>query len=334
MEKLIGITMGCPVGIGPEIIIRFHQRGCAFDGFQPVVLGDKGVLKRSRDELGAGIEVAAWRPGNPVKEGAVNVFSLSELGRGLCWGKPDQLTGGAMARYIESAVDLLKDDILAAMVTCPITKLALNEAGYNYPGHTEMLAALCGTDSFVMMMAGSRLRVTLASIHVGLNRVVSALDPAKIEKLIIMTGRALQVDFGIENPRLAVAALNPHAGEGGMFGDEEDRLIRPAIDKAIAGGWQVEGPFPPDTIFYRASQGQFDGVVCMYHDQGLIPFKLLHFEDGVNVTLGLPIVRTSVDHGTAYDIAGLGKASSASLEAAFSLATDIVLNRKRFAEKA
>jgi 4-hydroxythreonine-4-phosphate dehydrogenase len=219
------------------------------------------------------------------------------------------------------------------MVTCPITKSALHLAGYNYPGHTEMLAVLSGGRDYAMMLAGERLRVTLVTIHVGLAEVVKLLTEDKIFALIELTAGALHRDFGIENPRLAVAGLNPHAGEGGMFGDQEDRLISPAIGRGRANGWQVDGPFPPDTVFNRAVAGHYDAVVCMYHDQGLIPFKLLHFADGVNVTLGLPIVRTSVDHGTAYDIAGQGRAAAGSLIAAFALAGKIVANRYLIAER-
>ena len=333
MSRLLGITMGCPVGIGPEIIIRFYQQITDSRAYTPVVLGDPEVLRRCVDELAAGIDVVRWQPGEPVRDRAINVLPLSDLGRDLQWGHPTVETGKAMALYIEEAVRLIKAGTLAGMVTCPITKSALNLAGYQYPGHTEMLAALCGSDDYVMMMAGDRLRVTLVTIHVGLAQVFELLTEGKIVRLIDITARSLRDDFGLAEPRLAVAGFNPHASEDGMFGDEEERLIVPALAKARAAGWQVDGPFPPDTVFNRAAAGQYDAVVCMYHDQGLIPFKLLHFEDGVNVTLGLPIVRTSVDHGTAYDIAGQGKASAASLLAAFDLAGKIASNRYRFAEK-
>lgn len=325
---ILGITMGCPVGIGPEIILRFHRAQGGAAAFAPVVLGDPGVLGRCRDELGLPLEVVNWQPGEVPKPGAVNVLPLSDLGRHLQWGKPDAATGRAMGSYIETAVRLIGSGGLAGMVTCPITKSALNLGGYPYPGHTEMLADLCGGDDFAMMLAGGKLRVTLVTIHVGLGQVPGLLTAEKVARLIEITGQALRRDFGIKQPRLAVAALNPHAGEGGMFGDEEPRIIEPGMALAAAAGWQSEGPFPPDTVFHKAVAGRFDAVVCMYHDQGLIPFKLLHFEDGVNVTLGLPIVRTSVDHGTAYDIAGRGVASPASLAAAFRLAGEIVVNRQ------
>lgn len=331
--EILGITMGCPVGIGPEIILRFHQQHGETASFAPLVLGDPGVLVRCRDELGLALEIVNWQPGEPLKPGAVNVLPLSDLGNTLQWGQPDAATGRAMGVYIETAVRLIGAGVIAGMVTCPITKAALNLGGYPYPGHTEMLADLCGGD-FAMMLAGGRLRVTLVTIHVGLAQVSGLLSAEKVARLIEITGLALRRDFGINHPRLAVAALNPHAGEGGMFGDEERRLIEPGISLAAAAGWRAEGPFPPDTVFHKAAAGRFDAVICMYHDQGLIPFKLLHFEDGVNVTLGLPIVRTSVDHGTAYDIAGRGVASPASLVAAFRLAGEIVVNRRRLAEKA
>jgi len=215
-----------------------------------------------------------------------------------------------------------------AMVTGPIAKSALHAAGYPFPGHTEMLASLCRTTDYAMMMAGDRLRVSLVTIHTPLAEVAAMLDQQGVFRLIRLTHHALVRDFGISRPRIAVAGFNPHAGEGGLFGDEEGRKISPAVSRAIAAGWQVAGPLPPDTVFYRALSGEFDAVVCMYHDQGLIPFKLIHFVDGVNVTLGLPIVRTSVDHGTAYDIAGKGLANPASLGAACRLAALMVANRR------
>lgn len=333
MSNLLGITMGCPVGIGPEIILRFYQQNHGFKAYHPVVIGDLAVLKRCAAELAVELDIVDWQPGEPVQDRALHVLSLSDLGQDLKWGEPGIATGRAMGQYIEAAVRLIGEGVLAGMVTCPITKSALNLGGYQYPGHTEMLAGLCGSDDYAMMMAGKRLRVTLVTIHVGLAQVAGLLSQEKIVHLIDITARGLRDDFGIATPRLAVAGLNPHGGEGGMFGNEDERLIAPAVAQARENGWQVDGVFPPDTVFNRAVAGQYDAVVCMYHDQGLIPFKLLHFEDGVNVTLGLPIVRTSVDHGTAYDIAGQGKASAASLQAAFALAGEIAFNRKRFAEK-
>jgi 4-hydroxythreonine-4-phosphate dehydrogenase len=329
-NRLIGITMGCPVGIGPEIIVRFLAAAGDQGEYRPVVLGDAGVLARAAKELGIELPVREWRPGQEPETGCMSVLPVSRLDAGeLIWGRPNQQTGRAMASYIEEAVHLQQADVLAAMVTCPIGKKTLQEAGYSYPGHTEMLAALCGAGEYAMMMAGNRLRVTLVTIHLPLAAVPAMVTRERVLRLIALTSRSLREDFGIEIPRLAVAGLNPHAGEDGLFGDEEQRVIAPAVIAARELGWQAVGPLPPDTVFHQAAAGRYDAVVCMYHDQGLIPFKLLHFEDGVNVTLGLPIVRTSVDHGTAYDIAGRGLANPASLAAAFRLAALIASNRQR-----
>ena len=333
-ETLIGISMGCPVGIGPEIILKFLSAFDAEGGPRPIVIGDLGVMARMAERLGLGGEVRAWRPGDPCPAGPVWVWQpygdeLSLPPQELAWGRPTRATGLAMAACVEAAARLTLSGGLAAMVTCPITKAALRAAGYAYPGHTEMLAAWCGSNDYAMMMAGASLKVTLVTIHQALATVPGSLSEEAIARLIAITWRSLREDFGVVRPRLAVAGLNPHAGEGGLFGDEEERLLAPAISQARSKGWLVEGPLAPDTVFAKAAGGQFDAVVCMYHDQGLIPFKLLHFEDGVNVTLGLPIVRTSVDHGTAYDIAGQGRANPASLRAAFLLAAEIALRRRR-----
>jgi len=305
----IAITMGCPVGIGPEIILRFLGQEGSLAGPSPVVFGDTGVLRRCAEELGLAVTLAEWRPGISLRPGAINVHSLSALPPGLCWGRPTAETGRAMGRYIEEAVRLARAGEIAALVTCPIAKTALKAGGYAYPGHTEMLAQLCRAPDYAMMMAGSRLRVTLVTIHQPLASVPASISTAAVLRMIRITGEALRHDFALSDPRLAVAGLNPHAGEDGLFGDEEGRVIAPAVAAARGLGWRVEGPFPPDTIFHRAAQGHYDAVVAMYHDQGLIPFKLLHFSDGVNVTLS-------------------GLASPASLAAAFSLAGEIAANRK------
>lgn len=326
-KNIIGITMGCPVGIGPEIILRFFAGMSASCRKQYVVLGDRNVLTRCADTLKVRADVVSWLPGQEVEAGKINVMELSGLPVSLNWGQPNVQTGKAMAGYIETAVTLLQRGHLGAMVTCPITKSGLQAAGYAFPGHTEMLASLCGASSYGMLMAGERLRVSLVTIHCRLAEVPAALSQEEICRTLLLTACTLRDDFGINTPRLAVAALNPHAGEDGMFGGEEREVIAPAIESVKKQGFDITGPLPPDTVFYRAAAGQFDGVVCMYHDQGLIPFKLLHFRDGVNVTMGLPIIRTSVDHGTAYDIAGKGLADPSSLEAACKLALRIKENR-------
>ncbi|MEJ2200304.1 MAG: 4-hydroxythreonine-4-phosphate dehydrogenase PdxA [Desulfuromonadaceae bacterium] len=225
-----------------------------------------------------------------------------------------------MVRYIEWACDQCRNDQAAAMVTAPINKAAIHAAGYEFPGHTELLAQRCGVEKVVMMLAGSKLKVCLVTTHLALAEVPQALSQREILSTIRITDRALRRFFGLRQPRLAVLALNPHAGEQGLFGDEEQHLIGPAIALAQQEGIAASGPHSADTLFHFAVGGGFDAVICMYHDQGLIPLKLLHFDDGVNVTLGLPIIRTSVDHGTAYDLAGSGRASAASLAAAVQMA--------------
>ena len=325
----IAITMGCPVGIGPEIILKFFTQAGIFTQYSPVVIGDLGVLQRCAAELGIDAEFLSWQPGIPIQTGQIPVLELSRFNAGeLNWGQPTITTGQAMVSYIEKAVSLIREKTFSAMVTCPISKTSLSRAGYTFPGHTEMLAALTESKNYVMMMAGSKLRVTLATIHCPVSEVPARLNQEAIKTLIQTTDMALRQDFGISAPKIGVAALNPHAGEAGLFGHEEEDIILPAIKKMQTVGIQVTGPFPPDTIFFKAAEGMYDAVICMYHDQGLIPFKLLHFKDGVNVTLGLPIVRTSVDHGTAYDIAGRGLADPASLAAAVDLAALIARNRE------
>jgi 4-hydroxythreonine-4-phosphate dehydrogenase len=329
---VIGITMGCPVGVGPEIILRLAAAGVErAPAYRLVVVGDINVLENCSRELVIPVDIRPWHSDLPaVEPGILPVLPVSCLDPvRLAWGRPDATTGQAMAGYIQEAGRLVRAGTLSAMVTCPIAKSALHAAGFSFPGHTEMLASLCQTTDYAMMMAGDRLRVSLVTIHTPLAGVAAMLDQQEVFRVIRLTRHSLARDFGISRPRIAVAGFNPHAGEGGLFGDEEGREISPAVARAVAAGWQVTGPLPPDTVFNRAVAGEFDAVVCMYHDQGLIPFKLIHFVDGVNVTMGLPIVRTSVDHGTAYDIAGKGLANPASLGAACRLAATIVANRSR-----
>lgn len=322
-RPLIGITMGDPVGIGPEIIVKAFQEHALHERCRPLVVGDADWLTAVNHQLGNPLRIHCIS--SPVSGrfewGGMDVLPVSQLDISrISWGNPTIETGRAMIGYIKKAVDLSVSGEVAAMVTAPINKKAMEQAGFGFPGHTELLAERTGTRRVVMMLAGSRLRVVLATIHIALSEVPDRLSIGGIVETITITARALRERFGMPAPRLAVAGLNPHAGEAGMFGDEETRLIAPAISQARNSGFDVTGPFPPDTVFYHAAAGRYDAVVCMYHDQGLIPFKLLHFEDGVNTTLGLPIIRTSVDHGTAYDIAGTGQADARSLTAAIDMA--------------
>lgn len=323
MKPLL-LTMGDPTGIGPELIIKALLAG-AFDQTQPLeVVGDAGVLQRAAGIFGVNAtpdQQTSDRCELHCGERSLQVISVSQLTADrLQYGQPDTTCGRAMADYVEYAVGRCLAGSAAGLVTCPINKAAINAAGVQFPGHTELLAERCGVDQVVMMLAGAKLKVCLVTTHLAYRDVPQALTTAKILETIRITDKAFRQQFGLEKPKLAVLSLNPHSGEKGLFGDEEARLIVPAIEQAQAEGIAADGPHSADTLFHFAVKGSHDAVICMYHDQGLIPLKLLHFEDGVNVTLGLPIVRTSVDHGTAYNLAGTGQASTESLLAAIRMA--------------
>jgi 4-hydroxythreonine-4-phosphate dehydrogenase len=329
VQRPIVITLGDPTGVGPEIIVKALLSG-GLDGLSRplLVAGDAGVLRRAAGVFNVGSELHPGAgPGTfrlQIGSRHLDLAARTELpAERLGYGRPDAACGRAMAEYIEWACDRCLAGEAAAMVTAPINKAAIKAAGYDFPGHTELLAQRCGTERVVMMLAGERLKVCLVTTHLALREVPQALTTEAILMTVRITDAAFRRFFGKTLPRLAVLALNPHAGEGGHFGDEEERLIRPAIAAAQAEGIAATGPHSADTLFHFAVQGACDAVVCMYHDQGLIPLKLLHFDDGVNVTLGLPIVRTSVDHGTAYDIAGTGQASEKSLVAAIRMAEEM-----------
>ena len=322
-RPIIGITMGDPAGIGPEIILLSLCKPSIYKACRPLVIGDLNILNAAKKGVKSRLRIKSLV--NPEKGiyklGSIDVLNLSEIAPDpSLWGNPTVETAKSMVNYIESACDLAAQGRISAMVTCPINKMAMQTAGCRYNGHTELLAERTKTDTFCMMLAGDRLRVVLVTIHVALRMVPSLLSTQKVLQTIKITWQALHDRFGLKKPRMAVAALNPHAGESGMFGDEEKNIILPAIHDAENEGIDVIGPLPPDTVYYQAANGYYDVVVSMYHDQGLIPFKLLHFHDGVNVTLGLPIIRTSVDHGTAYNIAGTGTADPGSLIAAITMA--------------
>lgn len=323
------LTMGDPTGVGPEIIVKALLAGAFENLSRPLlVAGDPGVLQRAAGVLGtsSSLEATSERVLLRFADGRhlLEVEPLSDLrAERLVYGEPDIACGHAMIRYIEWACDRCRAGQAAAMVTAPINKAAIHAAGYDFPGHTELLAQRCGVDKVVMMLGGERLKVCLVTTHMALAEVPRLLTTAEILATIRITDAAFRRFFGLARPRIAVLALNPHAGESGLFGDEESRLIAPAIAAAQQQGIAASGPHSADTLFHFAARGSCDAVVCMYHDQGLIPLKLLHFEDGVNVTLGLPIVRTSVDHGTAYDLAGTGQASAESLVAAVKMAEEM-----------
>jgi 4-hydroxythreonine-4-phosphate dehydrogenase len=324
---IIAITMGDPSGIGPEIIIKALQspeiaRICA-----PLVVGDRLALERALAVCGPALmirEVAVAEDARMVPAGTIPLLAISQLAEAdMTYGAPSVAAGDAVYRYICRAAQLCLEGKVAAMATAPISKEAMHLAGHDYPGHTELLAELCGTDNFVMMLAGDILRVSLVTIHEALQDVPRLVTFEQVLKTIRITAEGVARLTGKSSPRLAVLALNPHCGEGGKFGSQEREIIEPAIQAARQEGIDAVGPLSADTLFHFAQQGLYDGVVAMYHDQGLIPLKMLHFDDAVNITLGLPIIRTSVDHGTAYNLAGTGNASEKSLLAAIRMAADL-----------
>lgn len=322
-RPIIGITMGDPVGIGPEIILKTLCEKMIYETCKPLVLGDVGVLSALNQSLKTSLDI--YSVDNPekgrYKQGTLDVAPLSDIDIGLLQvARPSEATGRAMVKYITEGIDWTLKGMIQGLTTCPINKMAMHKAGFPFEGHTELLAERTKTSDYVMMLAGDKLRVALVTIHIALADVSRKLTRDKILKTIQITQSALKDSFGILRPRLAVAALNPHGGEEGLFGREETITILPAIEQASRDGIDVAGPYPADVLFYWALKGKWDVVICMYHDQGLIPFKMVHFTDGVNTTLGLPIVRTSVDHGTAYDIAGTGRADPGSLIAAINMA--------------
>jgi len=331
-RPLIGITMGDPAGIGPEIVLKALVDPEVYAYCRPVVLGDREILRSTLAGLSAGLRMeTVTAPKDALGHcGVIDLMALSNFERDtILPGKPVLGGGKAMVDYILEAVELAGRGEIEGMVTCPISKTLMHRAGYAYEGHTQLIAERTGSKDYVMMLGGSRLTVALATIHCGLKEVAQLLDVQKVYRTIVITATGLRQDLGIATPRLAVAALNPHAGEDGLFGSEEENVIVPAVSRARKEGMDIQGPLPGDTVFWKAAKGQFDVVVAMYHDQGLIPLKLLHFSDAVNVTLGLPIVRTSVDHGTAYDIAGTGRADPSSLKAAIKMAARIAMNRRK-----
>ncbi len=317
------ITQGDPCGIGPEIIARWWREAATPP--EALVVGDVAVLRRAVALTGGGLAVAevegpADLAGLPPR--CLAVWAPPGLPAGLVelpLGQVQAAAGAAAARCIEAAVAEIQAGRGRALVTAPIHKEALHAAGSPYPGHTEMLQALAGGVPVRMMLANEELRTVLVTIHCSLREAIERVTRQAVLETLRITGAALQ-RMGLAAPRIAVAGLNPHAGEGGLFGDEEIRHIAPAIADARAEGWDATGPYAPDTIFMRARRGEFDVVVAMTHDHGLIPVKYLGVEHGVNVTLGLPFVRTSPDHGTAFDIAGRGIADASSLKAAFAMA--------------
>jgi 4-hydroxythreonine-4-phosphate dehydrogenase len=328
-KPLIVITMGDPAGIGPEIIAKVTDSGEIFPLCRPVVIGDADVMKKLVEEMRLSVAVnsiASLAEADPVK-GKLDVLDLKNVNLATHkWGSPDASSGNAVVDYIKKAVELTMKREADAIVTAPISKEMMNAAGHHYAGHTELLADLTNTKEYGMMFVGGGLRLILATIHVALKDVPRHITQANILKTLRLAHKAMQY-CDIDKPRIGVAALNPHAGEGGLFGSEERDAILPAVIKARGEGINASDPLPADTLFYKARNNYYDIVVAMYHDQGLAPLKMVAFGNAVNVTVGLPVIRTSVDHGTAYDIAGKGCADPASLLAAIKLAAKMASYR-------
>lgn len=318
----IGITIGNPAGIGPEIVLRSVAGLRGQTNLRPVLIGDLAFLNEQNDLLKTGLKLVALESSVNDSD-SVGVVDLGNLGRTFEIGEESEISGRASGEYIERAVELWRAGSIDAIATAPISKRSLAMGGYDYPGHTEFLAALTGTERFAMSFFAELLRVVLISTHVSLKDAIGLVTHERLLDLIRFTDSSLS--GLLSRPvKLAVAGLNPHASENGMFGNEEEAIIAPAIAEAAEEGIDVSGPFSPDTIFLRGFRGEFDGVIACYHDQATIAVKSLSFGSAVNVTLGLPLIRTSVDHGTAFDIAGKGIAEYSSMSAAITLAADLV----------
>ncbi|MDQ3524377.1 MAG: 4-hydroxythreonine-4-phosphate dehydrogenase PdxA [Chloroflexota bacterium] len=330
-RPLLAITMGDPAGIGPEIVLKALAHADVYERSRPLVIGDRRTLERAGPWVGVAEmqfdEVE--RPGDGRYESGV-VTILNRDGspqNGYPVGQVTSDAGNAAVDYVFVACDMATSGDADAVVTAPLNKAAMHAAGYEYAGHTELLAERTNAERVSMLLVSPTLRVIHVSTHVALTEAIRRVTKRRVLE-VIETAQQVCHDLGIVEPRIAVAGLNPHASEGGLFGDEEAREIVPAIEAAREQGLDVSDPQPPDTVFVRAAKGEWDIVVAMYHDQGHIPMKLLAFDSGVNVSIGLPIIRTSVDHGTAFDIVGTGKASEESMLAAIDTAIQMVHARR------
>ena len=333
---LIGITMGDPAGIGAEVILKALAEIPQEDDVCYLILGSGSVLERSRGLISS--PQVSWTPTGEEEIGKRRERILlwdfdAQTGSGFKWGEESAASGKASFAYLNSAIRRAMAGESSALATGPISKKALELAGLPWPGHTEILASSTGAKRAVMMFVAGPLKVSLVTIHIPLSRVPEVLTEEDVFATIRITANDLSRYFGLECPKLALAALNPHASEAGRFGREEEEILAPAVARAVEAGIDCAGPIPADTLFHRALNHQFDAAIALYHDQALIPVKLLAFESAVNITLGLPIIRTSPAHGTAYDIAGQGVANPGSMKEGIKLAAEIARRCPRPAEK-
>ncbi|MBL0405535.1 4-hydroxythreonine-4-phosphate dehydrogenase PdxA [Microvirga aerilata] len=330
-RPIIAITMGDAAGVGPEIIMKMLIHRDVYERCKPLVIGDAKRLRRAGEIIGSthSVQPVAGPQEAAFEFGAVDCIDLDLIPADLPWGELSSVAGDGAFRYIERAVELASANEADAICTAPLNKEALHAGGHIFPGHTEILATLTHTPEVSMMLMTPKLRVIHVTTHIGLIDAIAKIEPGLVERTVLRGQEAL-VRSGIDSPRIGVCGINPHAGEHGLFGHgEEEEKIVPAVQALQARGINVEGPLPADTLFFRAQRGDFDLVVAMYHDQGHGPVKVLGIEAGVNVTVGLPVIRTSVDHGTAFDIAGTGKADERSMIEALNQA--IILAPQRLA---
>ncbi len=323
----IAVTIGDPNGIGPEVVLK--SLGGGRDDFQPVLVGPRDVWEYHREKLQvSGVSISEGGDIDHTEPRAPVVVDTS-AGEGfeVAFGEIRREAGALAMRAVERAVDMCLSGAVDGMVTAPISKEAVRRAGYEIPGHTEFIAARTGTDSFAMMMAADDLRVALVTTHCPVSAVAERITRSAVDEKLRVLETTLRRDFGAERPSIAVLGLNPHAGDGGMIGREEIDIIEPLLAERTSPDAVVRGPFSADAFFGRRRYLEYDAVLAMYHDQGLVPFKTLHSNEGINFTAGLPIVRTSPDHGTAFDIAGEGKALPGSMNRAIDLAVEIARRR-------
>ena len=325
-KPIIALTMGDPAGIGPEVIIKSLSVPEVRDVCFPIIIGSVSIILKTADFIRSGIPIIPVNSFENIDLQSIEVSvlnSTSEAVRDVHLGHESKTTGEAAARAINRAVELATDGKVNAIVTGPTSKHALHLAGYTYPGQTEFLADLTGTDEVVMMLVSQNLKVALVTSHCSISEISSIITKEIIVTKLLILNTWLQNYFGVSEPKIAVCALNPHAGDGGIFGREECDIIGPAIEEVQKRGIDVLGPFPADALFAHSRLKSYDAYLAMYHDQGLIPLKMDAFGKGVNVTLGLPIIRTSPDHGTAFDIAGQGIADPGSMIEAIKLAANM-----------
>jgi len=328
-RPIIAMTMGDAAGIGPEVIMKSLAHAELYERCRPLVVGDAERLRAAGNIVGSALQVRSLQPHElddaQYRLGTVDCLDMPLIPKDLPWGKLSAQAGDAAYHFIAAAAKLALAGKVGAICTGPLNKEALFAGGHQFPGHTEMLAALTGTAEVSMMLSTPKLKVTHVTTHIGLVDAINRIEPGLVERTIARA-HAVLIKAGNPNPKIGVCGINPHAGENGLFGyGEDEQKVLPAVEACRAKGWDVVGPLPADTLFYLAQRGDYDMVIAMYHDQGHGPVKVLGLEAGVNITIGLPVVRTSVDHGTAFDIAGTGIADERSMLEAMRQATELAL---------